>query len=62
MNHKILSLVDMPSSCVNIEPIPPIIENVRTINTIAVIRLTSIFLDNDKKLSALDHNDCALLI
>ena len=57
LNHKILSCVSITSSWVNIEPIPPRIENVITIKTIAVKVLTNTFLVKDKNLSALDQSD-----
>jgi hypothetical protein len=47
----------MLSSSEKNEPIPPISENVITISTTIVNKLTIIFLDNVKNLSAFDHID-----
>ena len=47
----------MLSSSEKKELIPPISENVITISTTTVNKLTIIFLDNVKNLSAFDHTD-----
>ena len=57
LNHNILSSVEMLSSSEKNEPIPPISENVISISTTMVNKLTIIFLDNVKNLSAVDHTD-----
>ena len=57
LNHKTLFSVSISSEPLNIEPTPPKIEKVITINSKAVTEFIIIFLVLVKKLSAVAHID-----